>query len=190
MRRVLLNGGVALLCAMGCRADAPAGPPADGLLHLGTWGGDGAGVIVTDTLAHVHIGCTYGDIPARVLLDADGRFTVTGSYLLRAYPVVVGPTMPAQFSGRVSGSVLTMTVAVNDTINRQAVVLGPVRVWYRQEPKMSNCPICRTPGDRTTASPPFFTRIRRAISTYAAGFSSAHAAAVTRTAGASQTHAN
>lgn len=38
--------------------------PADGLLPLGEWGGDNAGVIATDSLTHVHVGCTFGDIEA------------------------------------------------------------------------------------------------------------------------------
>lgn len=152
MRSVHLTCGLlVLLGSVGCNAESTNGPPADGKLAVGTWGGDGAGVIVTDSLAHVHIGCTYGDMPGRVILNADGQFTVTGSFLLRAYPVAIGPTMPAQFTGRVSGSTLTITVTVNDTIDRSVVVRGPVSVQFGKEPKMSNCPICRTPGDRSSA---------------------------------------
>ncbi len=142
--------GIALLCVSGCHGDIATGPPADGKLAVGTWGGDSAGVIVTDTLSHVHIGCTYGDM-GHVTLDADGRFTVSGSYLLRAYPIAIGPTMPAQFVGRVSGSTLTLTVTVNDTIARTIVVRGPVSVRLGTEPVMQNCPICRIPGDRSSA---------------------------------------
>ena len=71
----LLRVLLVVLGAAACRADATDVPPADGKLAVGTWGGDSAGVIVTDTLTHVHIGCTYGDIVSRVVLDADGRFT-------------------------------------------------------------------------------------------------------------------
>jgi hypothetical protein len=146
--RSVLTAAALILPAVGCRADSASGPPADGRLAVGTWGGDSAGVIVADTLTHVHIGCTYGDIAGRVTLDADGRFTRTGSFLLRAYPIAIGPTMPAQFVGRVSGSTLTITVTVNDTINRQTVVRGPAVVQFGKEPKMANCPICRVPGER------------------------------------------
>ena len=150
-RRRLLIGAVIVVGATGCHADAFDGPPADGKLAVGTWGGDSAGVIVTDTLTHVHIGCTYGDIPRRVVLDADGRFTVAGSFLLRAYPVAIGPTMPAQFSGRVSGSTLTITVTVSDTIEGRTVIRGPASVRFGKEPKLGPCPICVTPGDRSSA---------------------------------------
>ena len=89
-----IAAGIALLCVSGCQGDIATGPPANGKLAVGTWGGDSAGVIVTDTLSHVHVGCTYGDM-GRVTLDADGRFAVAGSYLLRAYPIAIGPTMPS-----------------------------------------------------------------------------------------------
>jgi hypothetical protein len=54
-------------------------------------------MIVGDTAMHLHIGCTFGDVSGRVPLGANGQFDVAGSYLLRAYPIAVGPTMPARF---------------------------------------------------------------------------------------------
>lgn len=137
--------GALLLTA--CAGASPL-PPSDGLLALGTWGADNAGVIVTETVVHVHIGCTFGDLPGQAQLDASGRFTVDGSYVLRAYPVQLGPSLPAQFSGRVSGRTLTLAVAVNDTVEQKVVALGPVTVTFGREPRMGPCPICRTPGSR------------------------------------------
>ena len=139
---------VILIVAASCRGDESSGTPTDGRLALGTWGGDSAGVIVNDTIAHVHIGCTYGDIPGRVRLDAEGRFNARGSFLLHAYPVAIGPTMPAQFVGRLSGSRPTIT----DTIAKTTVVRGPAAVTFGVEPRMQNCPICRVPGVRATRS--------------------------------------
>ncbi len=97
-------------------------------LALGTWGGTNAGVIVTDSSVHVHVGCTFGDMPGDVALDADGRFTVDGTYVLQGYPVQLGPELPAQFSGRVVGRTLTLAIAVNDTVAKKVVALGPVTV--------------------------------------------------------------
>lgn len=151
-RAVISVRTVMLVVAVGCRGDVSNGPPSDGRVATGTWGGDSAGVLVNDTIAHVHIGCTYGDIPGRVPLDPDGRFTAVGSFLLRAYPIAIGPTMPAQFVGRVSGAKLTITVTVTDTIAKTTVVRGPVTVTYKIEPRMQNCPICRVPGVRAARS--------------------------------------
>ena len=120
-------------------------PPSDGILAVGTWGGDNSGVIVTDSAVHVHVGCTFGDLSGPVELDADGRFTVDGSYVLRAYPVQTGPSLPAQFSGRVSGRTLTLAIAVHDTVERKLVALGPITVVHGREPEMGPCPICRVP---------------------------------------------
>jgi len=76
------------------------------------------------------------------VLDADGRFSVSGEYLVHAYPVAIGPTMPAEIAGVVRGKDLTMTVAVNDTIEDRLVVFGPATVRLGQEPQLGPCPIC------------------------------------------------
>lgn len=134
-----------------CLAACNASEPGDAELALGTWGGNDAAAIVTDTLTHVHIGCTYGDIPGRVALDNNGDFNLQGNYLLRAYPIAVGPTMPAEFRGTVSGTTLTLTVIVHDTVNDTTVTKGPAKMTYKREPAMGPCPICRKPGDRAPA---------------------------------------
>ena len=126
-------------------------PPSGGALTEGTWGGENAGVIVTDSVTHVHIGCTFGDIPRLVSVDATGRFSADGSYILKAFPVISGPRLPAQFSGRVVGRTLTLAVAVNDTTTGKVVALGPVTVVYGKDPALGPCPICRVP--RMPASP-------------------------------------
>ena len=130
--------------AYACANSSPL-PPSDGRLAIGTWGGDNSGVIVTDSAVHVHIGCTFGDMPGSIQLDENGRFTVDGSYILRAYPVQIGPSLPAQFSGRVSGRILTLAIAVNDTVEKKVVALGPITVLFGRQPEMGPCPICRVP---------------------------------------------
>ncbi len=127
--------------------EGPLLPPSDDQLALGEWGGDNAGVIVLDDRAHVHIGCTLGDILGIIPLDANGRFTVDGSYVLRAFPIQLGPSLPAQFSGRVVGGRLTLVIAVNDTTENKVVALGPVTVQFGRQPEMGPCPICRMPGN-------------------------------------------
>jgi len=108
---------------------------------LGTWGGDNAGLIVTDNDVHVHIGCTLGDAGGPIRTGTDGKFEATGTYNVDAYPVNRGITHPATFSGRVVGTTMVLTVSLADT----ARVLGPVTLIYGKEPKMGPCPICRVP---------------------------------------------
>ena len=115
----------------------------------GTWGGDNAGLIVNDTDVHVHIGCTLGDAVGPIRPDADGRFDVTGTYNVDAYPVDRGIIHPARFTGQIVGQTLTLTVSLTDT----ARVLGPVTLTYGKEPKMGACPICRVPKPRIPPPP-------------------------------------
>lgn len=143
MRYLILIGALTLGA---CEATPTA--VEGGLLVKGTWGGTDAGVIITDVVTHVHIGCTSGDFPAKVQVDEHGRFRVDGSYLVRAYPVAVGPALPAEFTGRIDGSTMTYTVVVNDTVEHKVVTLGPATVTLGKEPRMGPCPICHTPNAR------------------------------------------
>lgn len=139
-----------VLLAVSLGIGACNGPtvPVPDLVPLGTWGADDAGAIVTEDEFHLHIGCTYGDVMGRVSLDAEGRFVVDGSYQPRAYPVESGPTVPAQFSGRVLGRNMTVAVAVDDTVTGEVRAFGPVEIRLGVEPGLDNCPICRVPGER------------------------------------------
>ena len=125
----------ALAACDGARAVRP------GRIEAGVWGGDNAGAIVTDSSAHVHIGCTAGDTKQALVADSAGRFDVTGLYNITLYPVARGPDHPARFFGQTDGHVMSLTVALTDT----AVTLGPVELTLGREPKMGPCPICRKP---------------------------------------------
>jgi hypothetical protein len=138
----------ALVALVGACAAGTTSVPSDHLIPLGTWGGDDGGLIVGDTSMHLHVGCTFGDVSGRVVVDANGRFDVAGSYMLRAYPITVGPAVPARFTGRIDGTRLTITATVNDTVAHQTVVRGPVSLTLGEEPRLANCPICRRPSTR------------------------------------------
>jgi hypothetical protein len=143
---------VGLLAAGALLGTGPCeGPTSSGLtngLVIGTWGGDNAGLIGDDTSAHVHIACTFGNVAQAIEPGTDGHFDVAGSYVLRAYPVYVGPSLPARFQGSVTGKTLTLSVVVQDTVADTTVTLGPVKLFLGRDPQMGPCPICRTPGER------------------------------------------
>jgi hypothetical protein len=113
-----------------------------GPVATGTWGGDNAGLIASDTSAHIHIGCTLGNVHQAIVIDLSGRFDVPGVYNVTAYPVSRGPDHPARFTGWTDGRVMSLTVTLTDT----AVTLGPVQLVFGREPQMGPCPICRRPG--------------------------------------------
>jgi len=134
--RVASVAGLLVGALAGCNA-APVQP-----IVAGTWGGDNAGLIATDSSAHVHIGCTLGDTRQAIVAGPDGSFDVAGRYDITVHPVSRGPDHPARFAGTVTGIVMTLTITLSDT----AVTLGPVRLMLGKEPRMGPCPICRTPG--------------------------------------------
>lgn len=135
---------VAAVAALSCSVAVPS-VPADRRLPLGTFGGDSGGMIVGDTAMHLHVGCTFGDVSGRVPVDATGRFDVSGSYVLRAYPITVGPAVPARFTGYIDGDRIVVTATVDDTVEKRTVVRGPVALRLGVEPRLGPCPICRRP---------------------------------------------
>lgn len=141
-RAATISGALLLAVLAGCRPESVSPPPGSELAR-GTWGGESASVVVGDTSAHVHIGCTFGYFPAPAPLDRSGRFSVGGSYTLRAYPVVIGPSLPARYNGILQGGKLTLTVIVDDTVEKKTVTVGPAVVQFNREPRMGPCPICR-----------------------------------------------
>jgi len=142
--RILVSATVASIIALACSASI-ASVPADHLIPLGTWGGEGGGLIVGDTALHLHVGCTYGDVSGRVPVDANGHFDVVGSYMPRAYPFPVGPSVPARFTGQLDGTTITITAFVDDTVQHQSSVRGPVTLHLGADPQLGPCPICRRP---------------------------------------------
>ena len=142
MKAPSITFAVAVLCLAfaGCNSDNLANTGDE--LASGSWGGEDVWVDAQTADVHVHVGCTSGDFPAPIALDDNGRFSVAGSYHLHLYPVAFGPSYPAQFAGVVNGNRLTFTVAVNDTVEKKLVVLGPAVVTFGRQPQMGPCPIC------------------------------------------------
>jgi hypothetical protein len=134
-----------LLVALAAIGPCLTGPTrSSGSTITGTWGGDNAGLIASDSTAHVHIGCTLGDASGPIHPDAAGHFEVAGLYDVDAYPVARGILHPARFFGEISERTMVLTVALTDTARQ----LGPVTLTYGKEPRMQACPICRVPKPR------------------------------------------
>jgi hypothetical protein len=144
MMRVRIALSLAAIASVAACYGTPAAPITE---IVGTWGGDNAGLIVTDSTVHVHIGCTLGDARGPVRPDADGRFEALGTYNVDAYPIDRGITHPARFTGRIVGQSMTLTVTLTDTARQ----LGPVTLTYGKEPQMGPCPICRKPVVRAAS---------------------------------------
>jgi hypothetical protein len=136
--RLVLGSLFAAGCSLGT-GEAPD-PPTE--LAVGAWGGNNSGAIVTETELHVHFGCTLGDFKRPAALDSSGSFSLSGSYVLRAFPIQLGPSLPARVSGVVRGRVMTLSVAVDDTVEKKLVILGPATLTLGRDARMGPCPIC------------------------------------------------
>src|SRR2546423_13626308 len=109
----------------------------DGGVVKGTWGGENAGLMADDTSAHVHIGCTYGNVHQQILPDADGKYDVAGEHNITAHPVDAGVFHPARFSGVIAGG-RVMTLA--GTLTDNAETVGPVTPADGEEPRVGAGP--------------------------------------------------
>ena len=127
---------IALLLGAAFACSRHGSPPAE--VPLGTWGGEDAALIVGESSAHAHIGCTKGDVKGALRLDGNGRFQEDGTYNVDAFPVDRGIRHPARFTGETDGRTLTFMVRLTDTGQTFAsgeLVLG-------RQPRMRSCPIC------------------------------------------------
>lgn len=105
MKRAALS---ALLLCTAC-AHSPSGP-----LDAGTWGGEGIGLEVKSSSAHLEFDCGAGDIPA-VLTLADGKFEARGTVIIGHGVSMVNEqpdVRPASFKGTVSGIHMTIDVTI------------------------------------------------------------------------------
>lgn len=122
-----------------CAKDSPTSPPTS--LAFGEWGAVNAQVVATDSVTRVSYRCTYGDFAGNIVLDADGRFSVNGTYMPYVLPVSPDWSMPAQLSGQVVGNTLTFAIAVNDTIQNRVISLGPQTVVLGEHAGLVVCPV-------------------------------------------------
>ena len=88
-------------------------------VEAGVWGSRGVRLSVNEGGARIEYDCAHGEIAGALELDAEGRFTLTGTHTPeRGGPVRVDEkpnTHPARYEGRVAGATMTLTVTLTDT---------------------------------------------------------------------------
>src|SRR5262245_56546370 len=104
----------------------------------GNWGGEGAGIQITENGAQLFFDCAKGSIDVPITPDEDGRFEVTGRYVKEG----PGPTRPeqtqgvgARYLGQLEGNTLTLSVRL--TLSRD--VLGPYTLTRNRMPRVREC---------------------------------------------------
>jgi hypothetical protein len=104
----------------------------------GNWGGEGAGLQVTEEGAQLFFDCAKGSIDVPITPDEDGRFEVTGRYVKEG----PGPTRPeqtqgvgARYLGQLEGNTLTLSVRL--TLSHD--VLGPFTLTKGRMARVREC---------------------------------------------------
>lgn len=103
---------------------------------MGTWGGRHVGLELTAGGGALDYDCAAGTIDEPVRADASGRFTARGTHT----PGMGGPErvdvarprLPAQYSGRIQGERMTLSVRAPDE-------LGPFTLARGAEPMLMRC---------------------------------------------------
>jgi len=107
---------MAAACGESLRVPQAQGGP----LGPSVWGGQEAGLVVTDTGATAQFACAVGTIPGAIVRDAVGRFRVAGIYALTPGPAYL--PHPATYDGTVIGDAMTLSVLVPEV---SAQPVGP-----------------------------------------------------------------
>ena len=129
--RLLATLSLLVLLLNACQA----APLAEGMF-MGAWGGRHIGLQLTARGGALDYDCAAGTIDEFVRVDASGRFTARGTHT----PGIGGPErvdvphphLPAQYSGRIQGERMTLSVRAPDE-------LGPFALAQGAEPILMRC---------------------------------------------------
>ena len=108
-------------------------------LMPGVWGGEHIRFEVTEGGASVEYDCAHGTVEGKIVVDAQGRFSVYGTH----YEEHGGPSRPGddasgyrvRLSGRVGGSLMKLTVTRAGTRK----VVGAFNLARDREPMIVKC---------------------------------------------------
>ncbi len=110
----------ATLMAAACGESLRIPQAQGGPLGPSVWGGQEAGLVVTDTGATVQFACAVGTISVAIVRDAAGHFRVPGIYALTPGPAYL--PHPATYDGTVIGDAMALSVIVPEV---SAQPVGP-----------------------------------------------------------------
>jgi len=84
------------------------------VLPAGTWGGEHIAMTVDGEGAQIEFDCAVGDISSPIILDADGRFSIRGTYRAESpAPVNEGGGGNAVYTGTLKGDKLQLGIAID-----------------------------------------------------------------------------
>ncbi|MEX0879329.1 MAG: hypothetical protein WEB59_08870 [Thermoanaerobaculia bacterium] len=105
----------------------------------GRWGGTGISIQVDSAGAKIELDCASGAVSGSLLLDADGRFDVAGTYERGSMgPVREGAAPkvePARYRGRLEGESLTLEIL----LGRGGKAIGPFTARRGAPARIRSC---------------------------------------------------
>jgi hypothetical protein len=91
----------------------------DTVFPVGRWTNGTACLSATDQGCDLVVGCGHGQFP-KPPVQANGTFSIAGTYRIEAGPVSINPAPPANFSGTISATMISITVIPSDPTLQQA----------------------------------------------------------------------
>lgn len=131
MRKALEIGILAAamgMMAMGGTAATAAAARAKPKMLNGTWGGDRMNLTMTASGGTIRMDCASGTIKGRVIPDAKGKFTASGTFDQQRGGATLAKDFaaggrPATFVGQVTGETIRLSVRQDDGSPAQDYVL-------------------------------------------------------------------
>jgi hypothetical protein len=121
---------------MGLLASGPQASPVR-RVPVGEWGGPHARLDVQVEGARLELDCAHGTIDGAMVLGRGGRFRAKGRLQREAGPAMAedeAEGRPAEFTGMLKGSVLTLTILTEDRLE-----LGPFKLELGARAELVKC---------------------------------------------------
>ena len=103
---------------------------------LGSWGGEGASVVVSADLTTFEFDCAHGEVDATLVVDGRGSFSSEGVYFHEGGPLPIEGREPirARYQGTVDGDRMTLFVLLEGS-----EPIGPRQLRRGDEPFLRKC---------------------------------------------------
>jgi hypothetical protein len=85
------------------------------ILRARHWGSNGIELDVRGIFSSIDFDCAHGTITDRFVVDRQGRFDLSGTYVLDGPGPINHPPQPAHYVGDVQGDTMRLTVILVDT---------------------------------------------------------------------------
>ncbi len=113
--------------------------PSSSVVLIGTWGGEHVDLVATPDSGTMEYDCAVGRITEPLRPGSDGRFLARGTHTPgHGGPARIDeilPRWPTEYTGRVDGDRLELTVVMTDS----SVVVGTFELTRGRSPRVFKC---------------------------------------------------